>query len=148
MQHFITSAPDPQIPLFQDGPPVVDARLEQTDSTDTLITGGLTASITRNPYTITFKSKTRTLTTSGYKYQSVIDMPYRWVQNSASNSSCLTTDLGSNPAPVVPPRSVRYLHSELDLTPGTLVYGFGEQFGNFIKNGQSISVWNQGEGLL
>ncbi|KAH8833576.1 alpha-glucosidase [Flagelloscypha sp. PMI_526] len=147
LQHFVHNNPNPEIPLFPDAAPVVDVSLQTAPSGHRqIITGGLTAEITENPYTVTFKAKSRILTTSGRKYQSVIDVPYRWVQNSASNSSCLATDIGSNPLPDNPPKTVRYLHSELDLTPGTLVYGLGEQFGHFVKNGQSIAIWNQDGG--
>ncbi|PFH52383.1 glycoside hydrolase family 31 protein [Amanita thiersii Skay4041] len=61
-------------------------------------------------------------------------------------SSCLALDPSSNPHPEQLPAVVRYLNSELNLSPGELVYGFGEQFGAFVKNGQSIKVWNQDGG--
>ena len=34
----------------------------------------------------------------------------------------------------------------LDLEVGTLVYGLGERFSPFVKNGQSIDIWNQDGG--
>lgn len=51
---------------------------------------------------------------------------------------------------VVPPSSnpdskVRFMLNELSLTVGEQVYGLGERFGPFIKNGQTIGIWNQGE---
>jgi alpha-D-xyloside xylohydrolase len=36
----------------------------------------------------------------------------------------------------------RYLHQQLALGVGELVYGLGERFGPFVKNGQSIETWN------
>ena len=35
-----------------------------------------------------------------------------------------------------------FMKDELSLSVGELVYGLGERFGAFIKNGQSVDVWN------
>jgi alpha-D-xyloside xylohydrolase len=35
-----------------------------------------------------------------------------------------------------------YLREQLTLAPGELVYGLGERFTPFVKNGQSIDIWN------
>lgn len=58
---------------------------------------------------------------------------------SASYGSCLANDPASNPRPEVLPPVVRYLHSELKISPGELIYGLGEQFGAFVKNGNNRS---------
>ena len=39
-----------------------------------------------------------------------------------------------------------YMHCELLLQPGECVYGFGERFTPFVKNGQSIETWNEDGG--
>jgi len=39
-----------------------------------------------------------------------------------------------------------YVHEQLDLGVGEAVYGLGERFGPFVKNGQSIDIWNQDGG--
>ncbi len=129
-----------------------------------ITSGGLIANITENPYTVTFKDSKHVLTSAGYKHQAIYDVPYKWTLRSASNSSCLETDFSSNPDQTRTPELVRYTHSELNLSPGELVYGLGEQFGAFVKNGekeysviehwyscyyvlgQSVSVWNQDGG--
>ncbi|CAG1014995.1 MAG: alpha-xylosidase [Anaerolineae bacterium] len=36
-----------------------------------------------------------------------------------------------------------YLREQLSLLPGETVYGFGERFGTFVKNGQTIEIWNE-----
>ena len=135
IEHFKHVDPTPDITLFPDDPPVPSASLSRTDSSWTVASGGLKAEITQNPYTVAFKSPTRTLTTAGYKHQAIYDVPYKWTLRSASNSSCLATDTSSNPRPDAPPEFVRYTHSELNLSPGELIYGLGEQFGPFVKNG-------------
>jgi alpha-D-xyloside xylohydrolase len=40
------------------------------------------------------------------------------------------------------PRSGSYVKEELSLGVGEFVYGLGERFGPFIKNGQSVDIWN------
>ncbi|CCM02875.1 uncharacterized protein FIBRA_04989 [Fibroporia radiculosa] len=146
IDHFRHIDPTPNFPLFPDDPPIPSAALTQGTDSWSLTAGDLTADITQNPYTVTFRSPSRTLTSAGFKHQAVYDVPYKWTIRSAANSSCLATDLSSNPRPEPTPDTVRYVHSELNLSPGELVYGLGEQFGAFVKNGQSVSIWNQDGG--
>ena len=40
----------------------------------------------------------------------------------------------------------RIMLTELSLAPGECVYGLGERFSAFVKNGQSISTWNEDGG--
>lgn len=39
-----------------------------------------------------------------------------------------------------------YMRERLSLSVGELVYGFGEKFTPFVKNGQSIDIWNEDGG--
>jgi alpha-D-xyloside xylohydrolase len=39
-----------------------------------------------------------------------------------------------------------YLREQLSLQAGETVYGLGERFGAFVKNGQSIDIWNEDGG--
>ncbi|KZP14563.1 glycoside hydrolase family 31 protein [Athelia psychrophila] len=153
IDHYKHSTPRPEIALFPNDTPVPNASVATLQPAEgaanapryTLSTGGLTAEITENPYTLTFRAPGgKELTAAGYKHQAIVDVPQKWLGNTASNASCLATDVGSNPnpEPVQPGKLVRYVHSELKLSPGELVYGLGEQFGALVKNGQSVSVWN------
>ncbi|EKM55719.1 glycoside hydrolase family 31 protein [Phanerochaete carnosa HHB-10118-sp] len=146
ISHFKHIRPTPDIPLFPDDPAVPSVQLGKGEASWSVSSGSLTAEITTNPYTITFKDSKRVLTSAGSKHQAIYDVPYKWTLRSASNASCLETDFSSNPRPPPKPELVRYTHSELNLSPGELVYGLGEQFGPFVKNGQSVSVWNQDGG--
>ncbi|KAJ3788593.1 alpha-glucosidase [Lentinula aff. detonsa] len=146
IDHFSHSEPTVTIPLFPNAKPIPNINLSKTEADYTLSTGGLEAVITQNPYTITFKSPKRILTFAGPKHQGVFDVPSRWTLSTASNSSCLATDTGSNPNPEPLPPVIRYINSELNLSPGELIYGFGEQFGSFVKNGQTVKIWNQDGG--
>ncbi len=40
----------------------------------------------------------------------------------------------------------KYMLTELSLAPGECVYGLGERFSAFVKNGQSINTWNEDGG--
>ncbi|OBZ75677.1 Alpha-xylosidase [Grifola frondosa] len=113
IEHFKHIESTPNITLFPDDPPIPSVSLSNTDTSWSVSTGGFSATIAENPYTITFNSPTRTLTSAGYKHQAIYDVPYKWTLRSASNK---------------------------------LVYGLGEQFGAFVKNGQSVSIWNQDGG--
>lgn len=39
-----------------------------------------------------------------------------------------------------------YLREQLSLQPGETVYGLGERFGPFVKNGQVVDIWNEDGG--
>jgi alpha-D-xyloside xylohydrolase len=39
-----------------------------------------------------------------------------------------------------------FVHEQLDLGVGEVVYGLGERFGPLIKNGQSVDIWNEDGG--
>ena len=41
---------------------------------------------------------------------------------------------------------VTYLREQLSIQPGEKVYGLGEHFGPFVKNGQSVDSWNEDGG--
>ncbi|KAH7104869.1 alpha-glucosidase [Auriculariales sp. MPI-PUGE-AT-0066] len=134
-------------PLFPDGPPPKPTvTTSKTDAGLKLVSGQLTAEVTEKPYTLTFCAGGKTLTFAGPKHQGFFNVPSKWIANSSSNQSLLTTDADSNPNGIGSPPVVRYVNSELNISPGELFYGLGEQFGNFTKNGQAVSMWNSDGG--
>jgi len=42
--------------------------------------------------------------------------------------------------------AANYIHAQLSLDVGELIYGLGERFGPFVKNGQTVEVWNSDGG--
>jgi len=40
----------------------------------------------------------------------------------------------------------KWIHEQLVIQPGEYVYGLGERFGPFIKNGQNVDIWNEDGG--
>jgi alpha-D-xyloside xylohydrolase len=45
-------------------------------------------------------------------------------------------------------RGKTYLREQLSLRPGETIYGLGERFGAFVKNGQSVDMWNEDSGTM
>jgi alpha-D-xyloside xylohydrolase len=79
-----------------------------------LVSGPLSATVTAGaPWNLTFAAEGRVLTRSGHKSLGYI------------------TDDGRP-----------YVHEQLNLGVGELVYGLGERFGPLIKNGQTVDIWN------
>ncbi|MDH2443616.1 alpha-xylosidase [Amnibacterium sp. CER49] len=92
--------------------------------------GRLEARVRRGaPWSLSFLGDGVPLTASGAKSQA-------WVQ--------VAHDAVVDPAPVGLPRSTgtAYVHEQLELGVGETVYGLGERFGPFVKNGQTVEVWN------
>ncbi|MDN4480347.1 alpha-xylosidase [Demequina muriae] len=106
------------------------------DAGASLVTGGLTARIGAGaPWDLSFSRDGRRLTGSGHK---------------SVGHMALAADapVGAEPAGIsgysetglAPSRT--YVHEQLDLGVGELIYGLGERFGAFVKNGQAIDIWN------
>lgn len=47
---------------------------------------------------------------------------------------------------VTDPNGILHVLGQMDLGAGEKVYGFGEHFTNFVRNGQSIDIWNRDGG--
>ncbi|ANC32957.1 alpha-xylosidase [Isoptericola dokdonensis] len=54
----------------------------------------------------------------------------------------VTSSLPKSVASVSADAGGRWVHEQLALAPGEHVYGLGERFGPFVKNGQEVDVWN------
>lgn len=85
-----------------------------------ITSGALTAEFaTGDRWGLTFRAGGRVLTGSGRKGTGVIETA----------------------APHFQPGG-HYIHEQLDLGVGEVVYGLGERFGPLVKNGQSVDIWN------
>lgn len=54
----------------------------------------------------------------------------------------LTSSAGKSMAHIIADDGQTYMREKLDLDVAELIYGLGERFGPFVKNGQSIDIWN------
>ncbi|MFC7877789.1 alpha-xylosidase [Isoptericola sp. NPDC057391] len=61
-------------------------------------------------------------------------------------TSSLPKSVGVMTASSGPGAGGAWVHEQLTLDPGEHVYGLGERFGPFVKNGQSVDVWNEDGG--
>jgi alpha-D-xyloside xylohydrolase len=91
------------------------AEVTVEDARGVLRSGALTATVLKgDAWSLSFDASGRHLTSSGSK-----SLGYMMLDNGE-----------------------RYVHEQLDLGVGELVYGLGERFGPVVKNGQSIDIWN------
>jgi len=126
IEHFQGAAADAGFDLVGAGSGHGDIRI--TDAGATLTSGGLEASITAGaPWNLSFSGDGRTLTSSEGNSIGYVKLD--------ENARVDAGPVGSLKAPA-------YLHQQLSLGVGELVYGLGERFGPLVKNGQSVDVWN------
>ena len=93
--------------------------IEHTADTAVLVSGKTRARIARNgPWAIEFSYDGRPLTSSGPKHAAYI--------------------MGADGS--------RYMRDQLSLSVGECVYGLGERFTPFVKNGQVVDIWNEDGG--
>ena len=114
----------PQFPVYPGQAP--DVRIEAGESVASLQSGRLSVKVHRTgPWGLDFVADGRVLTGSGAKSMAAIEWPGRGRDR----------------------REVGHFMAEaLSLGVGEHVYGLGERFGPFVKNGQSIDMWNRDGG--
>jgi alpha-D-xyloside xylohydrolase len=113
VHHKGASAKRPGFPLNIDPAPEI-AICDGTDKA-TLTSGDLTVRVDKGPaWRIDFLGGDTVLTGTGSRGMGVID-----------------TTSGE-----------RYIHEQLNLGVGDYVYGLGERFTPFVRNGQSVDLWN------
>ncbi|GAA1997870.1 alpha-xylosidase [Microbacterium pumilum] len=101
----------------------------------TITTGGLTARVTQGaPWSLAFERDGRLLTSSGSRAAGYV----RLDDDADVDTGIVDNARGGSPAP----RERVFVHEQLGLGVGELVYGLGERFGPVVKNGQSVEVWN------
>jgi alpha-D-xyloside xylohydrolase len=105
--------------------------------TGTLVSGDLTATVTGGaPWSLEFSAHGTTLTSSGKK-----SVGYMQVAPDAHvTPGIVGTTHGADAQHPLGPST--YVHEQLALDVGELVYGLGERFGPLVKNGQSVDAWN------
>jgi alpha-D-xyloside xylohydrolase len=95
----------------------VPIELDVAESADAIVitSGGLSASVDRRPgrWGLEFFAGDRVVTATGSRHMAIVE-----------------TDDGP------------FVREQLELAVGELVYGLGERFGAFVKNGQTVDIWN------
>ena len=112
-----TSEPTPSFPLFEQ--PGFSATPEITDELVSLTSGNLTARIDRKNWSLEFLSESGDVLT----------------KSPSRGTGYISTDAGES-----------FVMGQLSLGVGEAVYGLGERFTSFVKNGQVVEMWNQDGG--
>ncbi|MDT0156487.1 alpha-xylosidase [Microbacterium sp. ARD32] len=101
----------------------------------TLDAGGLVARIAPGaPWNLSFEVDGRRVTGSGHRAQGYMRL--------AAGAQVDAGIVGNARQHTTAPHSSTYVHEQLDLGVGELIYGLGERFGPLVKNGQSVEIWN------
>lgn len=118
LTHFAGQQPkQPQFQIFED--PETDITVSADDAAATLTSGRLTVRVPRGDrWRVEFMADDRVVTSSGYRGMGIIRM-----------------DDGSH-----------FMHDQMMLGVGEMVYGLGERFTAFVKNGQAVDIWNRDGG--
>ncbi|KAG9225936.1 hypothetical protein CCMSSC00406_0006442 [Pleurotus cornucopiae] len=109
----------------------------QTSKTNNLLklsTSTVSATINTDPssFGIDFHGSNRLLTKLGWRSTGYVK---------------INSTLGhANAAMVDPDRGERWFTYQFQLSVGEKIYGLGERFGPFIKNGQTVEMWNEDGG--
>ncbi len=113
------------------------ASVEVDDEAGTLRAGDLTATIAAGaPWNLTFTAGGRTLTSSGHKSIGYVQVASDAEVTSGIVGNARVADTQH------PSRPTTYVHEQLEIGVGELVYGLGERFGPLVKNGQVVDIWN------
>ncbi|WP_345763685.1 alpha-xylosidase [Diaminobutyricibacter sp. McL0608] len=134
IEHFRGGRDERGFELFsEEGHGVV----EVVDEAGILRSGDLTATVTGGaPWNLTFSADGRTLTSSGHKSVGYIEVAPHAEVTSGIVGNARVADTQH------PSRPTTYVHEQLSIGVGELVYGLGERFGPLVKNGQVVDIWN------
>ena len=124
--HFLgvqKKSPEFELNIHEDLP----LDVTEDDETITVRSGSLSLAITKNNWSMTYTRGNEKLTKSAG--QDLAFMKTDW--------KGFAYDKGSDDA---------YMRQQLGLGVGELVYGLGERFTPFVKNGQSVDIWNEDGG--
>ncbi|KAL4790567.1 glycosyl hydrolases family 31-domain-containing protein [Aspergillus venezuelensis] len=126
----------PHFELFPDGKPDRTCPVHTFETAENLVLeeGNVTASVNTRPksFDISFQAGGKLLTRLGWR-------SVGYVKHG-------TTALHPRANYLDPRKGQRWVTYQLQLGVGDRVYGLGERFGPFAKNGQSIEIWNEDGG--
>ncbi|MCL6430605.1 MAG: hypothetical protein K6V36_07040 [Anaerolineae bacterium] len=114
--HKGSRPPRPQFELKPQPAPLIE--IHDDEQAATLTSGRLTARVLKaGDWRLEFRDGDRILTSSGWRAMAMLDTP-----------------------------EGRFMREQLALAVGECVYGLGERFTPFVKNGQTIDLWNEDGG--
>ena len=101
--------------------------IEETDGEIKLSSGSLNLTINKQDASMRFNRGDYKLTTSGRRDLAYMKTDFRGLAYETNNKDA-------------------YMREQLSLSVGELIYGLGERFTPFIKNGQNVEIWNEDGG--
>lgn len=104
-------------------------QVEDTEETITVTSGSLSLVITKNPWSMTYLHGGKVLTSSGRRDLALMKTDYK------GDFYEIEGDLENT-----------YIREQLAIGVGELLYGTGERFTPFVKNGQSVEIYNEDGG--
>jgi len=111
----------PSRPFFQlNTDPETRVKVHDDARAAMLTSGCLTVRVEKKGgWRVTFQDGARVVTSSGWRAMGLMDAP-----------------------------EGRYMREQLSLSVGECVYGLGERFTSFVKNGQTVETWNEDAGTV
>lgn len=119
----IKKTPEFQLELTENQP----LKIQEDEEQITIASGSLSVTFTKKNWSMIYKRDGEVLTKSGWR-----DLAYM-----KTDWKGFAYDKGGDDA---------YMRQQLGLSVGELVYGLGERFTAFVKNGQSVDIWNEDGG--
>ena len=110
-----------------------EVQVQVTPQEAVMTAGDVTVRVNRERWFYQFEAGGRLLTSSGFR-----NLAYMRVDKKPVSLSAGTDYFQQEYTP--------YMVNELSLKPGECVYGLGERFTAFVKNGQSVDMWNEDGG--
>lgn len=106
-----------------------------SDAGGELISGALTARVSPGaPWNLSFEVEGKRVTGSSHKAQGYVRL---------DAGAQVDRGIVGNAREAAPaPSEATFIHEQLDLGVGELIYGLGERFGPLVKNGQTVEIWN------
>lgn len=124
---------DGHLPRIEKKENLVDPLVQITEDEAVLDTGPLKVRVNRKQFAYSFEAGGKVLTSCGFRNLGYI----RWDRQPSTmfpRDDYLTE------------RYHPYMVNELSLSVGECVYGLGERFTAFVKNGQTVDTWNEDGG--
>ncbi len=120
-------------PRFEKNHDPQPVQVSITDKEAVMTSGDVTVRINREEWQYRFEAKGKVLTTCGFRNLGYMQWDKQPVTR-FPEENYLKADYKP------------YMVTELSLHPGECVYGFGERFTAFVKNGQVVETWNEDGG--
>lgn len=107
---------------------------------------GMQSPPTVQPHAMAQRRKEGEATLTSGQLSATIGGPESWSLTFEANGKTITRSPWRGLGYLEVEGDKNYLHEQLALAPGECVYGLGERFTPFVKNGQTVDIWNRDGG--